>query len=992
MRKKIFVIHGAGEKEGLGKESGGDLDTVGSNAFYGAWFKNHFQEEEGREPVYGEDFEFDFVNYSEGIRHLDIHEGCDVYLPDFPIDALPPRLELRRMKREDEAEVRRRLYEEKENLRKLFYQNSEVFPDHWKAAFNDLNKQMDKINSDRQFFEIWSTVHYAGILAGAAEQIVGDGGEEEVMELLGQKMFGEDFEAAARELEEVLDSTMKRDLLDELPQDKVHERLLLNDAAGYDFACKGRLGWHEQFLGVLVEGISVYVSTALLTRNINDELDEAGLQDLLDWLKVLRSTMLGPVSEFYELVDKIQQANPENPNVKKIHSHMKALHELWEGLSYDWMLEQHQPLEDRLIVQLSESASGRPVSDIELVVNVTEGEVTLSRPEEAGDEFNSLALPTAEDGTVEVKLNHDGISPDEFGIAVTHNDLDFLTFPENLKLSENYFDEHPSPDSAEFRLVEYVKGSSGEVTSDASANKEKIESGEGLREERAIEINCDLIEEHVRYLAEKDVRLIRIDDHHPYEPAVLERLQGLKEEGLIVEDIVLSSLPQGEEMPIEEQKCGADLIYEQFVEGTAADNSGLSRLRAEAHVQDLHIRESELAIEISKLIGSSYNKIEMVQALMNVENELEMKEIMSRQGWDEVVAEYEAGLEKVLPRVEKTLFHIHLVEPPEDGDYAEHVGMRKFLHPLELMTAGEKGKEQLYKELYASGPGQDVNIYSALSPFCNQKLGEPTINVASALNYLTKRYSIDYYFYAYGSFLFSTRRVNEEGFIIDLSNLVSKVGSPADGGHAAAATGSPENNPSFPKERFDNVSDRNFAEYLYYILETVCDVTGLELVELREQYPDELEENMEDVLKRLDRNVYNMQLAGDDGTVSICFTDSVWSEQDEPDLSFPLALAHLRRKYPMDYFFYSISPGNLLMRNVMDQEEILNLNDAARALGTHRDGGHPRAASCQPKFNPKFDAKSFKYVNYKNIDNYVKFIAKRLTEELGFNQYQVKAY
>jgi hypothetical protein len=109
-------------------------------------------------------------------------------------------------------------------------------------------------------------------------------------------------------------------------------------------------------------------------------------------------------------------------------------------------------------------------------------------------------------------------------------------------------------------------------------------------------------------------------------------------------------------------------------------------------------------------------------------------------------------------------------------------------------------------------------------------------------------------------------------------------------------------------------------------------------------------------------------------------------------MTMPLALAYLKKKHPMDYFFYSVSPSKLVMRNVRDRKCIIDLDEAARCLGTFRDGGDKRAALCQPRFNPEFDEGSFKYVNYKNIANYVKFLGKRLMEELDFEHYQVKPY
>ncbi|MFC1850133.1 hypothetical protein ACFL27_08080 [candidate division CSSED10-310 bacterium] len=88
-RKKIFIIHGKGRVGGEGEEAGGDLDTIVSNTFYGCWCRGMVQKELKREAQYGQDFEFDFVNYHEGLAHLSIHPGCDVYLPDFPLDAIP---------------------------------------------------------------------------------------------------------------------------------------------------------------------------------------------------------------------------------------------------------------------------------------------------------------------------------------------------------------------------------------------------------------------------------------------------------------------------------------------------------------------------------------------------------------------------------------------------------------------------------------------------------------------------------------------------------------------------------------------------------------------------------------------------------------------------------------------------------------------------------------------------------------------------------------
>ncbi|MFB6356209.1 MAG: hypothetical protein ABEJ65_06810, partial [bacterium] len=264
--------------------------------------------------------------------------------------------------------------------------------------------------------------------------------------------------------------------------------------------------------------------------------------------------------------------------------------------------------------------------------------------------------------------------------------------------------------------------------------------------------------------------------------------------------------------------------------------------------------------------------------------------------------------------------------------------------------------------------------------------------VASALNYLTRRYTIDYFFYAYGSFLLTTRRVNEDAHEINLSTMVKKIGSPADGGHPSAATGSPETNPAFPEKRFESINDRNFAEYLYYITDIVEENTDLERIAIEEQYPDECEPGARAVLERLEKNVFNLKLRGTEGVANVCVAKGVYTEDDEPSITVPMAFAYLHDVYPMDYFFYVGSPSQLVMRNINDNSETLDLDEVARILGTFRDGGHPRAATCQPRFNPEFNENKFKYVNDKNISEFVKYLGKRIWEELDFDDVDCSRY
>jgi len=69
-------------------ESGGDLDTVASAAFYAHWAITEAKQK-NRQLVYGKDYEFIFVNYHESMRHMAKYAPADLYVADLPIGAFP---------------------------------------------------------------------------------------------------------------------------------------------------------------------------------------------------------------------------------------------------------------------------------------------------------------------------------------------------------------------------------------------------------------------------------------------------------------------------------------------------------------------------------------------------------------------------------------------------------------------------------------------------------------------------------------------------------------------------------------------------------------------------------------------------------------------------------------------------------------------------------------------------------------------------------------
>lgn len=350
------------------------------------------------------------------------------------------------------------------------------------------------------------------------------------------------------------------------------------------------------------------------------------------------------------------------------------------------------------------------------------------------------------------------------------------------------------------------------------------------------------IRRDVLYLAEHDVRLIRIDDHHPYTPAAIANLQSLVDDGLLT-TFAIQAPRKGEEVPKTEQVCGADLIYRTFVHNQPWDNPGLAELRRLAHVQDLHTEMSPLAIDLSKLIGSGHSKIDMVFRLMDIKSRTDMDDILRNTGWDREVKAYDKGIARVVSKLNNNLVLIELYRPLPDGVVPERlftdpvalkpfVGFLRLLLPIMALIPERSTWRRRFGEwLYGRNSRNILRIAVALAPWRAE--GEVRINVAAAIEYLKTRVSMDYFFYCYGSFLMTTRNVDDKQRLLDLSLFLPYIGSPSDGGHKEAASGKPSENPSFDRERFERVFSNNFLEYVQYVAEKVATFTSLRLKGVR---------------------------------------------------------------------------------------------------------------------------------------------------------------
>lgn len=345
------------------------------------------------------------------------------------------------------------------------------------------------------------------------------------------------------------------------------------------------------------------------------------------------------------------------------------------------------------------------------------------------------------------------------------------------------------------------------------------------------------LEEAAKAVIEAGSFLVRIDDHHPMDPAKLALLERLKAAGFFG-DYVMSGPVKGAEQSADEKTCGADLVHRAMIAGRGFDCEGLEELRRLAHQQDLHLIENPddrnhpdyLAIDLSKLIGSKHSRIDMAQQLMFVRSFADMRGIMERTGWRGIVDAYEAELEHVLPGLEKCMARIDFVVPTELQSARGTLGVISILSKIvRLITFGAVDLER--DAIARKRPDLTHRIFLALAP--QQSRREPRINVASAIGHLKNHFRFDYFFYAWGANLLTTRRFNDKDQALDLSQLMPVIGGPGDGGHSSAATCKPPSNPAWPKKQFDRLKQVNFLDYARYIATRVAAGAGVEIVDVR---------------------------------------------------------------------------------------------------------------------------------------------------------------
>jgi len=905
MRKKIFIIHGTGIKDGIGRESGGDLDTISSNVFYSVWARNFLREKLKREPVQGTDYDFDFLNYSEGLFHLNSHRGCDVYIPDFPIDAIAPRLKLTEIRDDSAVDIINKFTEDLGDFRTWIVSKAPLLEKVYKKKFNEIFSQTSKITGHQEVPAL-KIAHGILKLTRMLTEISLSVKSPALSGVLSC-VSGEELYSAKKEILPLLGNNIKYDMSEIV--EKKEDILALDAAHSRDMVTRGRVSYTGEFMIAAVE------TAAYIARGFEElrklPFDDWHRQRLLKVLNILTGKLK---SLFLKIGSQLQGLE----NAARAEEAIRQLVSITDGI------ESHRPVKKddggfRINAMLTAESSGRAVQGIEIVFKRLKGAGRIF--DLKGNEIGQQSAVVKTDAAGAAGILYKPSTLDEdFRFALTYNGLHFLFTPDAVNAAK----DNISPDPA-----------------------------------RAQAVTLQLLEKMFASLKENDVNVVSIDDHHPYTEEVYNLLKKLQSEG-VIGSVHVHAKPRGISEKDEEKKCGADLIYEERVQGKPWDNEGLRYLKKMAHVQDLHLGYIPLGIELSKLIGSSFGKIEMVKKLSEIKSRAELKDIMRTTGWDRKVKEYENGLAKVLPRTETNMVYIDFMRKPENGKYGSHLLFIDNLRKNFLLLKEPDKKEIFFRNLYCKNPANHLQIVAVLPPFTNPKKGETRINVASALNYLLrdKKYYADYFFYCYGSGILTTRKPNDKETTLDLSELMQSIGTPADGGHSGAATCQPASNPFFPQKRLLKVNERNFIEFLYYIGGKIEEYAGgkIELLSVKpvpgKKYNEAYGKVLEKIKNNLIEYVFKKEDSGEEMRALLAKAPRVSRGQDERKPGTTQVIEYIGREYNPDYIF--LLPGGLnsmLLYNFNDPEKRLDLTGMARIIGWDEDGGHRMFSIATPKRN-----------------------------------------
>ena len=324
------------------------------------------------------------------------------------------------------------------------------------------------------------------------------------------------------------------------------------------------------------------------------------------------------------------------------------------------------------------------------------------------------------------------------------------------------------------------------------------------------------IEGDIKILSQKNYRLIRYEDHHPYTANQLEVLKKLKEEKLI-EYFAMSGPLQGNELPPNELKCGGDMVYESMIMGKKWDTPAMAYLRTCVHGEDLAQERTEEGKLLTDLIKGGTNSIEIIQTLLSCTDACDIKNKINEKGWIAKIAKERKEISKIESKFNEAIQLIEVKRPLQDGGISGP--------PMSL------GSDMPI--LQRKSQNDHVKILIALAPHSSKN--EPKLKIGKAQEYFSRTLpDIDYLLYCYGSSIMVGRRLNQADFSINLSVLMRKIGTENDGGHSGAAVCCPEKNPSYPKSILGKVDRGNFNLFCRYIRRHIIDDLNLEVTSMKD--------------------------------------------------------------------------------------------------------------------------------------------------------------
>lgn len=307
----------------------------------------------------------------------------------------------------------------------------------------------------------------------------------------------------------------------------------------------------------------------------------------------------------------------------------------------------------------------------------------------------------------------------------------------------------------------------------------------------------------LKYLKENGIKLIRYEDHHPYDNEHKQMLNELQSEGLI-EYWAMSGPLQGKELAEKELKCGADMVFESMIEKFGFANDAMAFLRELTHAEDLALQRKEEGKILTDLIKGGVNKTELAQTLLECEEKEDIIKKLDEKGW---IEHFKKEKELLKDLSEKFMENVRMleIERPDFKSEDELSGPALDFGSDSPIPPSKRNTDQ-----------NTLKILIALAP--HSKKGEPKLNVGRACEFYTKKLpDLDYIFFCYGASIIVARRLNQADTSLNLSVLMRKIGTESDGGHSGAAVASPENNEHYPKKLLGRVSASNFSRFCRYI-------------------------------------------------------------------------------------------------------------------------------------------------------------------------------